>query len=106
MASDSPDKTEMKQQGAIEAAQAASRDPKSHISPETVEKKLVEDNRKAGFPAYQFDPDASPEEKAAEAEAVRFAPTVLLALGADDSLACACEFSPRAKTCSCRRRYR
>lgn len=98
MASDSPDKTEMKQQGAIEAAEAAARDPKSHISSETVEKKLVDENRKAGFPAYQFDPDASPEEKAAEAEAVRFAPTCIwLASGADDPLACACELPPRAK---------
>ncbi|KAL4948242.1 C2 domain-containing protein [Aspergillus filifer] len=59
---------EAKQQGAIETAQAASQDPQSHIRPETVEKKLVDETRKAGFPAYQFDPDASPEEKAAAAE--------------------------------------
>ena len=62
---------EARQQGAIETAQAASQDPQSHIRPETVEKKLVDETRKAGFPAYQFDPDASPEDKAAAAESVR-----------------------------------
>ncbi|KAL4771021.1 hypothetical protein BDW60DRAFT_71742 [Aspergillus nidulans var. acristatus] len=68
MASQNAESTELKQQGAIETAQAASQDPQSHIQPETVEKKLVEETRKAGLPAYQFNPDASPEEKAAEAE--------------------------------------
>ncbi|KAJ0420392.1 C2 domain-containing protein [Aspergillus carlsbadensis] len=69
MASENLEKTELKQQGAIETAQAAAQDPGSHIRPETVEQKLVDENRKAGLPAYQFDPDASPEEKAAVAEA-------------------------------------
>ncbi|KAL3465175.1 C2 domain-containing protein [Aspergillus heterothallicus] len=69
MATENIEKTELKQQGAIETAQAAAQDPKSHIQPETVEQKLVDENRKAGLPAYQFDPDASPEEKAAAAEA-------------------------------------
>ncbi|KAL2864936.1 putative membrane bound C2 domain protein (vp115) [Aspergillus lucknowensis] len=68
MASDNLEKSELKQQGAIETAQAASQDPNSHIQPETVEHKLVDEARKVGLPAYQFDPDASPEEKAAEAE--------------------------------------
>ncbi|KAL4991822.1 hypothetical protein BDW68DRAFT_127780 [Aspergillus falconensis] len=69
MASQNAETTELKQQGAIETAQAAYQDPQSHIQPETVEKKLVDETRKAGLPAYQFDPDASPEEKAAVAEA-------------------------------------
>jgi hypothetical protein len=72
MASQNADAAELKQQGVIETAQAAFQDPQSHVQPETVEKKLVDETRKAGLPAYQFDPDASPEEKAAEAEAVRF----------------------------------
>jgi hypothetical protein len=72
MASENLEKTELKQQGAIETAQAAAQDPGSHIRPETVEQKLVDENLKAGLPAYQFDPDASPEEKAAAAEAVCF----------------------------------
>ncbi|KAL2824799.1 hypothetical protein BDW59DRAFT_82737 [Aspergillus cavernicola] len=68
MASENIEKTELKQQGAIETAQAASQDPQSHLNTEIVEQKLVDEGRKAGLPAYQFDPDASPEEKAAAAE--------------------------------------
>lgn len=62
--------TESKQQGIIETAQAAARDPQSQIKPELVEKKLVEESRKAGAAAYQFDPNASPEEKAKAANSV------------------------------------
>ncbi|KAL2808922.1 C2 domain-containing protein [Aspergillus granulosus] len=69
MASANLEKTELKQQGVLEAAEAAAQDPQSHIQPETVEQKLVDESRKAGIPAYQFDPDASPEAKAAAAEA-------------------------------------
>ena len=58
---------ELRQQGAIEAAEQAPQDPKAA---EAAEKVLVEETRKAGMPAYQFDPNASPEEKAAAAEAV------------------------------------
>ncbi|PYH90388.1 tricalbin [Aspergillus ellipticus CBS 707.79] len=60
-------KGELKQQGAIEVAQQASQGPQSNLHPEAVEKTLIEETRKAGVPAYQFDPDASPEEKAAAA---------------------------------------
>lgn len=60
---------EAKQQGVIETAQAAANDPQSQIQPDVVEKKLVEESRKAGAVAYQFDPDASPEEKAQAAAA-------------------------------------
>ncbi|OKL63539.1 hypothetical protein UA08_01208 [Talaromyces atroroseus] len=55
---------ELKQQGIIETAQAAAQDPQSQIQPELVEQKLVDESRKAGAVAYQFDPNASPEEKA------------------------------------------
>lgn len=63
-------KSELKQQGAIEVAQEAAQDPQSDLNPEAVEKALLEESRKAGAPAYQFDPDATPEEKAAAVKAV------------------------------------
>ncbi|EED19084.1 membrane bound C2 domain protein (vp115), putative [Talaromyces stipitatus ATCC 10500] len=69
MATDSS-QTETKQQGIIETAQAAASDPQSKIQPELIEKKLVEESRKAGAVAYQFDPNASPEEKAQAANAI------------------------------------
>ncbi|GAB1213885.1 hypothetical protein ATERTT37_003038 [Aspergillus terreus] len=53
--------------GAIETAQEAAQHP-SQDAAQAAEKVLVEETRKAGIPAYQFDPDASPEEKAAVAE--------------------------------------
>lgn len=55
---------ESKQQGIIETAHAAASDPQSKIQPELVEQKLVEESRKAGAVAYQFNPNDSPEEKA------------------------------------------
>jgi hypothetical protein len=58
---------ELKQQGAIEA----SRDPESNVTAEDAERKIVEDSREAGVTAFTFDPDASPEEKKAQARAVR-----------------------------------
>ena len=61
---------ELKQQGAIETAQNAAQDPQSEVRAEDAEQELVDETKKAGMPAYQFDPDASPEEKAAEAQAV------------------------------------
>ena len=61
---------ELKQQGAIETAQNAAQDPQSEVRAEDAEQELIDETRKAGMPAYQFDPDASPEEKAAEAQAV------------------------------------
>ncbi|KAF3891487.1 Tricalbin [Trichophyton interdigitale] len=35
---------------------------------ETIEQKLVDESKKAGVPAFQFDPDASPEKKAEQAK--------------------------------------
>ena len=71
MASADAEKTEMKIEGAVEAAQDLHQDPQSHVNPDTVEEKVVEDARKAGVAAYQFDPDASPEDKANAAKGVR-----------------------------------
>lgn len=40
------------------------------IAPEDAEKNLVNEDNKAGAEAYQFNPDATPEQKAAAAESV------------------------------------
>lgn len=57
---------ELKQQGALEAA----RDPDSSVTAEQAEDKVLHEARNAGSAAYKFDPDATPEEKAAQAKAV------------------------------------
>ena len=57
---------ELKSQGAVEAAQ----DPNSKIGPQDAENVMAAESKKAGIPALQFDPNASPEEKAAQARAV------------------------------------
>lgn len=69
MASVEAEKTELKEEGVIEAATELAQDPQSKVNPDTVEEKLVDETRQAGGAAYQFDPDASPEDKAAAAEA-------------------------------------
>ncbi|KAB8302889.1 hypothetical protein EYC80_006213 [Monilinia laxa] len=56
---------ELKQQGAVEAAQ----DPNSSITSADAQAKIVRESRRAGVSAFSFDPDASPEEKAAQARA-------------------------------------
>jgi hypothetical protein len=71
MASADAEKTENKIEGTIEAAQELQEDPQSHVNPDTIEKKVVEEAREAGSAAYQFDPDASPEDKANAAKGVR-----------------------------------
>ena len=57
---------ELKAQGVIEAAQ----DPKSSTTADDAQRKIVAESQKAGVAAFTFDPDASPEEKAAQARAV------------------------------------
>jgi hypothetical protein len=71
MASADEEKTEMKMEGTIEAAQELQKDPQSRVNPDVVEEMVVEDAQKAGAAAYQFDPDASPEDKANAAKGVR-----------------------------------
>jgi hypothetical protein len=71
MASADAEKTEMKIEGTVEAAEELYNDPQSHVNPDKIEEKVVEDAREAGVPAYQFDPDASPEDKANAARGVR-----------------------------------
>lgn len=60
------EKNELKSQGAIEAAQ----DPNSSVTADDASRTIVEESKKAGAAALRFDPDASPEEKAAQARAV------------------------------------
>lgn len=67
MASAVAEKTELKEAGIVEAASELSQDPQSKVNPEIIERTLVDETRKLGVPAYQFDPDASPEDKAAAA---------------------------------------
>ncbi|EHY57241.1 Tricalbin-1 [Exophiala dermatitidis] len=56
---------ELKAQGAIEAAQ----DPSNNVSADDAERVLIAESQKAGSTAFHFNPDASPEEKAAQARA-------------------------------------
>ena len=57
---------ELKSQGAAEAA----RDPNSKVTAEDAEQLMTDESKKAGVAAFQFDPNASPEAKAAEARSV------------------------------------
>ena len=57
---------ELKSQGAAEAA----RDPNSIVTAEDAEQLMTDESKKAGVAAFQFDPNASPETKAAEARSV------------------------------------
>jgi hypothetical protein len=61
-----PGTADIKIEGAVEMAN----DPQSSVTAEDAEQKLVVEGKKAGVPAFQFDPDATPEQKAAQARAV------------------------------------
>jgi hypothetical protein len=58
--------SEIKQQAVIEKA----KDPNSSVSAKAAEEAIVDETRKAGGTAFQFDPDASSEKKAAQLNAV------------------------------------
>jgi len=58
--------SELKQQGALEAA----RDPSSSVTAEQAEKTVLHEAKAAGAPAFEFNPDASPEEKAQQVKEV------------------------------------
>lgn len=62
---------ELKQEGAIQAAQ----DPDSNVSAEDAEQVMLNESKRAGTAAFQFDPNASAEEKKAQAKAVSKYPT-------------------------------
>lgn len=57
---------ELKAQGALEA----SRDPNSSVDAQAAEQAVMNQAKAAGAPAFEFDPDASPEEKKAQMQAV------------------------------------
>ena len=57
---------ELKSQGAL----AAAADPNSSITVEDAEETVLKQAKLAGAPAFNFDPDASPEEKKAQIAAV------------------------------------
>lgn len=67
MASTSAREGELKTQGVIEAAQ----DPNSNVKAEDAEKKILDESRKAGVPAYHFDTDASAKDQLAQLREVR-----------------------------------
>lgn len=73
MASADAENTATKMEGTIGTAQELQKDPQSHVNPDIVEEKVVKEAQQAGAAAYQFDPDASPEEKANAAKGVRVA---------------------------------
>ncbi|KAH8815077.1 C2 domain-containing protein [Xylogone sp. PMI_703] len=56
---------ELQQQSTIHAAQ----DPNSSVTADDARHQIVKESQKAGVAAFEFDPDASPEEKAAQARA-------------------------------------
>ena len=58
--------SELKQQGVEEAA----RDPKSNVTSEDAQRMMMKESHAAGGAAFTFDPNASPEEKAAAARDV------------------------------------
>lgn len=60
-------KGEAKQQ----AIEDLARDPHSKVTALDAEKVIVDESKKAGAPTFTFDPDATPQEKAAQANAVR-----------------------------------
>ncbi len=62
------EKNELKSQGAIEAAQ----DPKSSVTGDDAVRVVLDESKKAGSAALRFDPNATPEEKAAQARSVRY----------------------------------
>ena len=61
-----PLRTEQRQKEVIDAT----RDPQSTLSPNSVEKTLVEETKKAGGAAYQFDPASTREQKDEQVKSV------------------------------------
>jgi len=61
---------ELKQQGVIEAA----RDPESSVTADDAQRAILAESKKAGVAAFSFNPNASIEEKAAQARDVSLTP--------------------------------
>lgn len=54
----------------VDGAVAAAQDPESRVTADDAQREMVEESKNAGVAAYTFDPDASPEQKRAQAQAV------------------------------------
>lgn len=50
---------------------AAAQDPESTTTADDAQRQMVAESRNAGIPAFTFDPDATPEQKRAQARDVR-----------------------------------
>ncbi|KAF2875982.1 hypothetical protein BDV95DRAFT_591385 [Massariosphaeria phaeospora] len=93
--------SELKQQGALEAA----RDPNSRVTAQQAEDLVLQEAKRGGSAALSFDPNASPEEKRAQARA-RIPPgfhherkpnAAALASDADDSVGTKYDMPPPSK---------
>lgn len=84
---------EIKAKGVEEAA----RDPASNVNSDDVQKVLADESKKAGVAAYRFDPNASPEEKAASAAAVCSQHMFMTQLKLTVKPECSCWFPPHEK---------
>jgi hypothetical protein len=62
--------SELKQQAILEKA----RDPDSSVSPKAAKEAIVQEAKAAGGTAFNFDPNATKEEKAAQIDSVRTRP--------------------------------
>ena len=67
-------KEELKSQGAIDAA----RDPHSRVTAADAEQTILDEAKKGGAAAFQFDADASSAEKARQVKAVSLPATRVL----------------------------
>ncbi len=55
-----------------QAVTGAAQDSNNIVSAENAEQAITEESKKAGVAAYTFDPDASPEDKAAQVRSVSY----------------------------------
>jgi len=86
---------ELKVQGVEESA----RDPNTSTTANDAQRKIINESKKAGVAAFTFDPDATPEEKAAQARAVRIpnGSYIYLPMLIITSAACASRISSRTQ---------
>ncbi|SMR43530.1 unnamed protein product [Zymoseptoria tritici ST99CH_3D1] len=90
---------ELKAQGVVEAAQ----DPNTSVTSDDAQKAMVDQARAGGAAAFTFNPDASPEEKAAQAQEQtgprlhRKHQTAILATDADDGPDAGYDLPPPSK---------
>lgn len=54
----------------VQEVVAAANDPQSSVTADAAQKQMVEESKNAGITAFTFDPNATPEQKRAQARAV------------------------------------